>query len=183
MVARFIFGNHHWDHLTRQFEELLRVQRESLEVQKAILKAVLAASQKQAAKLAIHFGSQAIGEVNMALRLPVGQTDQYYITSDAPLATGQTIAVVSGDPTVVLTPDATPAIDPKTNIQSVASGSVAIGPSPVLGTAVTVTATLTAADGVTVVDTETDTVTPVSAGAKKIGILFEDASVSPSPAG
>ena len=78
------------------------------------------------------------------------------------LAAGQTVSVVSASPTVVLTPDAAPGIDPKTNIQSVASGTVAIGPGPVIGTAVNVTATLLAADGVTVIDTETDTVGTVA---------------------
>src|SRR5579862_4148674 len=103
-----------------------------------ILKAVQSAP--QTSKIEIHFGSQKTGENNMALSLPVGQTDKYYINAldasgdpGATLAAGQVLAVVSASPTVVLTPDATPAIDPKTNVQSVASGSVSIGASPVIG--------------------------------------------------
>ena len=157
----------------------------------AILKAVQAVSQRSAVRLAMNFLSQEKGKTPMALSLPVGQTDKYYINAldangdpGATLAAGQVIAVVASDPaSVVLTPDATPGIDPKTNIQSAASGSVADGPTAVLNTAVIVTATLTAADGVTVLDTETDTVTPLVGTAAKIGILFEDASLNPSPAG
>jgi hypothetical protein len=155
-----------------------------------ILKALKGATQKTAVGLEFYFQDPETGDRYMALSLPVGQTDKYFINAldadgnpGAALAAGQVITVVSGSPSVVLTPDATPGVDPKTNIQSAASGTVAIGPSPVIGTAVTVTATLTAADGTTVDDTETDTVTPLAGGAVKIGILFEDASVNPSPAG
>jgi hypothetical protein len=160
------------------------------DLESQILKAIQA-PQNVAVKLGWHFVSQAEGEINMALSLPVGQTDHYYINATdangdpgASLAPGQVIALVASDPaSVVLTPDATPQVDPKTNIQSVASGTVADGPAAVLNTAVTCTATLTDADGVTVLDTETDTVTPLVGSAKKIGILFEDASLNPSPAG
>jgi hypothetical protein len=156
----------------------------------AILKAILAlAPQRHPVRISVYFRDPETGVGRMALSLPVGQTDTYFVNAlDADgdavaLAAGQTVSVVSASPTVVLTPDAAPGIDPKTNIQSVASGTVAIGPGPVIGTAVTVTATLLAADGVTVIDTETDTVTPLAGSAVKLGILFEDASVNPSPAG
>jgi hypothetical protein len=153
------------------------------------LKAILVALQKKAVKIKFYFRSSE-GEISMALTLPVGITDKYYINAldadgdpGATLAPGQLITVVASDPSIVLTPDASPAIDPKTNIQSAASGSVAIGPTPQIGTPITVTATLTAADGVTAVDTETDTVTAAVGSASKIGILFEDTSLNPSPAG
>ena len=155
-----------------------------------ILKAVQAAQQsKKAVKIGIHFQSQAKGEQNMPLILPVGvTTEKYYVSAvdadgdpGASLATGQLLTVASPDPSVVITPDASAGIDPATGVQSVASGSVVDGPTPVIGTAVTITATLTDVDGVTVLDTKTDTVTPAVGSAKKVGSLtFEVVTPSAS---
>ena len=172
--------------ILERLDELVMIGQQSLVALNGILKAVTPVTQ---VFLSMYFRDPQTGVANMALSLPVGQTDQYFVNgldasgNPVALANGQTVTVVSADPSVVLTPDATAGIDPKTSIQSVASGTVAIGPNPVIGSPVTVTATLLAADGVTAVDTETDTVTALAVGAVKIGILFEDASVNPSPAG
>lgn len=182
------FENKYWKKVIEKLDELVCVGKRLIDLGEAILNALQWAPQRQARAIQMFFQSPG-GERQMALQLPVGQTDQYFVNAldaagnaGAALATGQVIAVVSPDPSVVLTPDAVAGVDPKTGVQSAASGTVAIGPSPVIGTAVTVTATLTNADG-SVADTETDTVTPLPGGAVKIGILFEDASVNPSPAG
>jgi hypothetical protein len=110
------------------------------------------------------------------------KNEKYYIIgtdasglTGAPLASGQTITVVSADPnTVVFTPDASAAVDNE-SVQSVASGGVAVGPTPVLNSAITVTATVLNSDGSTAESlTDTVTITPAVPGvAVSIGDLFE----------
>jgi len=163
---------------------LIRIER--------LLKQILAAlAPPRAVTLTFHF-STLKGEPNMPLSMPANIKDEkYYIIgadasgqTGAQLAKGQTVAVVSSDPnTVVLTPDATPAVDNE-GVQSVASGSVGVGPTPALNTAVTVTATVTNADG-TAAETISDTVTvtPTVPGvATSIGELFEEPVTGVKPA-
>jgi hypothetical protein len=116
----------------------------------------------------------------MALTLPLNtKNEKYFIIgtdasgeSGALLAAGQTIAVVSSDTTIVsFTPDA-PAVPDAEGVPSVASGAV----TPVaVGGPVTVTATVTNADG-SAGETLTDTITVTAAVpgvAVSIGALFE----------
>lgn len=128
-------------------------------------------------------------EKHMALTLPLNTKNEKYfiIGSDdstppikgAQLAPGQTIAVTSSDETIVaLTADATPGTDAAGDL-SVASGAV----QPVaVGGPVTVTATVTNADGTQAEQiTDTITVTKAVAGvATSIGELFEQ-GVSAAP--
>lgn len=119
----------------------------------------------------------------MPLSMPQNTANEKYFIigtdaaglTGAQLAKGQTISVVSGDPnTVAITPDASPAVDNE-GVQSVASGGVAAGPSPVLNTPVSATATVLNADG-SIAETVVDTVTitaPVPGVATSIGELFE----------
>ncbi len=172
--------------VVERLDELVLIGQNSLVTLNGILKAVTPVTQ---VFLSMYFRDPQTGVAKMALQLPIGQTDDFFINAlDAQgnptaLANGQTVTVVSADPSVVLAADAAARIDPKTNIQSVLSGKVSLGPNPVIGSPVVCTATLLAADGVTPVDTETDTVAALAAGAVKLGIFFEDASVNPSPAG
>jgi hypothetical protein len=127
--------------------------------------------------------SQLKGETNMPLSMPQNTTgEKYFIIgadasglTGAQLAPGQTISVVSADPnTVAITPDAMPGVDNE-GVQSVASGGVAAGPSPVLNSPINVTATVSNADG-SVAESVVDTVTITAAVpgvAVSIGELFE----------
>ena len=120
----------------------------------------------------------------MPLSLPANtQNEKYYIIgtdanglTGAQLASGQSVTVVSADPnTVVITPDATPAVDNE-GVQSVASGTVAPAASPAqLNVAINVTATVLNSDS-SIAETAVDTVTvtPAVPGvAVSIGELFE----------
>jgi hypothetical protein len=110
------------------------------------------------------------GETNMPLSMPQNTTGEKYfiIGADANGLTGAQLA------TGQITPDAAPAVDNE-GVQSVASGGVASGSSPVLNTPVNVTATVLNADGSTaesVVDTVIITAA-VPGVATSIGELFE----------
>ena len=123
----------------------------------------------------------------MPLSLPLNMIGEKYfvIGSDnsvppiagAQLGPGQTISVVSSDPTIVgLVPDPT-ALPDNEGVASVASGGVA----PVaVGGPVNCTWTVTNADG-SVAETDTDTVTVTAAVpgvATSIGVLFEQSGPS-----
>jgi len=117
----------------------------------------------------------------MPLTIQMGVTDEKYFVigtdakgnAGAQLGPGQTITVVSADPTIAaLTPDPT-ALPDNEGVASIASGSVV----PVaVGGPINATWTVLNADG-SVAETATDTitVTPVVPGvATTIGVLFEE---------
>jgi hypothetical protein len=125
----------------------------------------------------------------MPLQITSNNTNEKYFIigtdaaglTGAQLAAGQTVAVVSADPTIVtFTPDTTPQPDNE-GVPSVASGSV----NPIkVGGPVTVTATVSNADG-TAAESATDTVTvvaPTPGVAVSIGELFEQGVTVPTPA-
>ena len=141
----------------------------------------------EAVKLVLKFEP---GEQKMPLQITSNNTNEHYyiIGKDkdgipgAQLAPGQTISVVSADPTVVtLTPDPT-ALPDNEGVASVASGLV----NPIkVGGPINVTETVSNADG-TVAETAVDTVTvvaPTPGVAVSIGALFEEGvTVPPAPA-
>jgi len=134
----------------------------------------------------------------MPLKLGLKQSDDFFIVgfddSGAPgalLQTGQTCAVSSGDPnTVAISQDATPRVTTAdftapngvvvpAGTQSIASGKVSAGPTPVENTPITITAHNANADGSPVLDDSgdpipdlTDTVTINPSLLKSEGILF-----------
>lgn len=170
-----VIRNDQWQRLLDRLDRLAKLIHENLEVDKAILKALTEPNRIAS----IRFGG---GKTNMSLTLPVGQTDKYYLTlQDAAgdyltaLDPGETVAVVSADPTTILiVPDATPVQDPDQGAPAtVASGSISIPIPPAApNTPITVTATFTLSDGTTVDATVSDTVTASNAGGRKAGILF-----------
>jgi hypothetical protein len=160
----------------------------------AVLKSILGVSQQILAlvekiqvqseppvALSIAFVSE-LRRRNQVLQLPLNKTDykEYIIGTDkdgldgAQLAPGQTIAVVSSDPTIV--DFATPDTPPQADNEGVASvWSAGVVPKAV-GGPVTCTATVSNADG-TVAETATGqvTVTPAVPGvATAIGEVFEE---------
>lgn len=118
------------------------------------------------------------------LKMNPKQTDDYFIMADAALESTETLSVVSADPnTVVLTPDAVvrpaPAgleTDPALSV-TIGSGKVSAGPTPVLKTPITCTATITDSAGGAVPAPTSDTCEIDPAIATKIGVLF-----GPTPA-
>jgi hypothetical protein len=170
-----VIRNDQWQRLLDRLDRLAKLAQETLEVNKAILKALTEPNRIAS----IRFGG---GKTNMSLTLPVGQTDKYYLTlQDAAgdyltaLDPGETVAVVSADPaTILITPDATPAQDPDQGAPAtVASGTISIPiPPGAPNKPITITATFTLSDGTTVDATVSDTVTASNAGGRKAGILF-----------
>ena len=118
----------------------------------------------------------------MSLKLPVGQSDKFYLTLQdvandylAALDPGETVAVISADPlSVAVVLDTTPVQDPDSGAPvTMASGTVSIPTPPAApNTPVTITATFTLSDGTTVDATVSDTVTASNEGSRKAGILF-----------
>lgn len=172
------------DHLSEQFQEF---RKESQDFQQQILALVQQVLDKLtppvAVTIAFTFSSQPKGASNMPLSMPVNtKNEKFFIigadadgVTGAQLAPGQTITVVADDPnTVAITMDSAPGVDNE-GVQSVASGSVAAGPAPALGTPVNVSATVLNADGSTA-ESVSDTVTITAAVpgvAVSIGELFE----------
>lgn len=119
----------------------------------------------------------------MPLKMNPKQTDDYFVVADAPLTDTQALSVVSSDPnTVVLTPDTTVRQDPNpspdpTESVTIGSGKVSAGPTPVLKTPITCTASVTDSSGGAVPDPQSDTCEIDPSVATKIGFLF-----GPSPA-
>jgi len=157
-----------------RIEELLR---ELLKPKPAMSLRFVSLKPKHATSFRFVF--QKTGEKRM-LSLPLNtKNEKYFIIgtdasgeAGAQLAAGQTIAVASSDTTIVsFTPDA-PAVPDAEGVPSVASGAV----TPVaVGGPVTVTATVTNADG-SAGETLTDTITVTAAVpgiATSIGVLFE----------
>lgn len=121
----------------------------------------------------------------MPLKMNPNQTDKYYILSDEPLESTESLAVVSADPnTVLLSPDAVvvpaPAavlaaaalIDP-TLVVTIGSGGVAIGPAPVLKSPIECSATVTDSAGGAVPAPMEDTCEFDPLIPTKIGVLFD----------
>ena len=153
-------------------------QREVLTRLGRIEQAILKLSYGPAISIGLKFQRK---REKMPLTIQMGVTDEKYFVigtdakgnAGAQLGPGQTISVVSADPTTVtLTPDPT-ALPDNEGTPSLASGSV----TPVkVGGPVNATWTVTNTDG-TVAETDTDTVTvtTVTPGvATSIGVLFEE---------
>ena len=167
--------------IARHLNKVVENQKRSI----FLLRAILSETVPPAFMVAFEFSSQPKGELNMPLSLPANtQNEKYYIIgtdangiTGAQLASGQTITVVSADPnTVVVTPDATAAVDNE-GVQSVASGTVVPAATPAqLNVAINVTATVLNSDGTTAeTAVDTVTVTPAVLGvAVSIGELFEE---------
>ena len=164
-------------------QEALALNRESLAVNKEILE-VLKADRKLVAIQFLFEGEP----IDMPLTLQKSAPpDAFFIVGTdasgnlgAQLAAGQTVAVVSADlNTIVVTMDPAPKAvsgtgTPDDGVQSVASGTVAVGPTPVLNSPINLTATVSNPDG-SAAETETDTVTivPVTPGvAVSVGDVF-----------
>jgi hypothetical protein len=168
------------EELERRVVAFTQQQSQVLALVQAILKAL---TPPVAATIAFEFSPSSQQGENMPLSMPANiKNERYFIIgadadglTGAQLAAGQTITVVADDPnTVALTADSAPGVDNE-GVQSVASGSVGVGPTPNLNTPINVTATVLNSDGSTaeqVVDTVT--ITPVVPGvAVSIGELFE----------
>jgi len=116
----------------------------------------------------------------MPLNLPDDDSAPYYIlgidakgVKGAQLAAGASLAVTSADPnTVVVTPDASPAVEPTSGLQSLASGTVSSPASPAApNTAIAINAAVTNADGTAGISVS-DTVTVTPGAAAALGEVF-----------
>lgn len=183
MATGFIFGNHHWEHLTGQLEELIRVQKESLEVNRAILKVL----QRPTEVVSFKFKTG----VNMPLLIPAtDQPDQGFVTltvngtAVSSIPSGQTLQLVSADPaTFTIAQDATTVADPDGTVVAASFLVTPINPPAQPNVAVNATLNILNADG-TVATTVTDTVTVSTnpAVTEVVGVLFEAPIAAPASA-
>lgn len=177
MSTSFIFGSHHWDRLTGQLEELIRLEKESLEVSRDILRALRPPTEAVSMKWKN-------GGTNMPLIMPLGDQDTGFITvtidnhdgkgpvAQAALPAGQTAQVVSADPaTFTITMDSPAVADPDGTL-TVGSFTVVSAAAPAQpNVAVGVTLNILNADG-SVAATLSDTVTVSETATEAVGDIF-----------
>jgi hypothetical protein len=183
MATGFSFGHDHWKHLTRQLDEVIRLGKEQLEVNRAILKAL----QHPTEVVAFKFKTG----VNMPLLIPAtDQPDQGFVTLTVNgtavnvIPSGQTIQLVSADPaTFTIAQDATTVADPDGTVVAASFLVTPINPPAQPNVAVNATLNILNADG-TVAATVTDTVTVSTnpAVTEVVGVLFEAPIAAPASA-
>lgn len=174
-----VISHEQWRRLLARLDRLANLAHETLEVNKAILKALTGPNRIAM----IRFGG---GTSNMPVKLPVGTTNEkFYLTlMDAAgnylsaLDPGEVVAVVSDDPaTVDFTIGTYSVQDPDPGAPpTVTSGSVIVKNPPAQpNVPINITATFSLADG-TVDASVSDTAEITNEGGRKAGILFGTAT-------